>query len=228
MATPVAETSARNDMELPPAVHWPAVYGTAAVGGLAFVLLCVAAIGAGRSPPPEPAAPDEPVAVVVPPPARHTAPAVKPAALREIRSADPAPQPVASRSAPAPIAAVRPAIRPPELGVPVPGAAMRPTPPASPPSYDAASQPLEPPPSANYDSGAPPTAHDFELLEDLKKQAVEIDLNAVEGTSAKLLQAAARTRQADGRKIQDAGPATIRELVAVRADLVGRQSSIDE
>ncbi len=55
-----SDPPARNDMDLPPAVHWPAVYGMAAVGGLAFVLLCVAAIGAAHRPQPQPAAPAEP------------------------------------------------------------------------------------------------------------------------------------------------------------------------
>ncbi len=74
---------------------------------------------------------------------------------------------------------------------------------------------------AKYYAEAAVTAHDYELLEELKKRAVEVKLDAVEGTSAKLLKAASHKRQADDRQSPDAGPAMIRDLVALRGDLAG-------
>ena len=84
MANRLAESPARNDIELPPAVHWPTVFAMAGVGGgLAVVLLAIALIAAAQTPPPaQPTEAAAPVAVVLPPPSprplltsRSTAPA---------------------------------------------------------------------------------------------------------------------------------------------------------
>jgi hypothetical protein len=194
MATPVADPPARNDIELPPAVHWPTVYLMAGIGGgVAVVLLAVAVIAAVQPTPP--AAPSASAALARPAPAppHHADPVATPTVQKATESeppewkslvpppARPTP-PVAAGSPPVPVA-------------PEDAAAAETTP-----------QPTDPSPSP-HDS-----LSSSELLADLQASARSIDLSTVDGTSARLLAKCADDRL-NGARIVD--------LVAHRPDLTG-------
>ncbi len=196
MATPVAESSARNDVELPPAVHWPTVYVMAGVGGgLAAVLLAVALIAAAQTPPaPHPVETVTPVAVVLPPP-HHSLRTVKPAASAETSSDDagrPAWKPLVPHPAP-----------PTPVQAPAPRLIVAAEPILSPETKTAS-----PPATATTSEGR----SDSEPFADLQARAPVLDLNTMGGTSALLL-----AQSADNRGKRE----SVVDLIAHREDLAG-------
>ncbi len=199
MATPVTESSAPNDIELPPAVHWPTVYAMAGIGGgLVAVLLAVAMIAAAQSPPatqsPQPAAP---VAVVLP--TTHPPRIAKPAAPAETAPADSGPavwKPLAPPALPVQVPAPTPVSHPWDA-VPIPGA----------PTFSPISTPQ-----------ASATPEDSPLYADLQDHVQTADLDAVAGTAAKLL---GKSRKGSARAGEEEAPDSISELIARRPDLHG-------
>jgi hypothetical protein len=225
----------RNDIELPPAMHWPTVYMMAGIGGgLAVVLVAVAVIAAVQ--PAAPTTPSELVADVQPslPPPAHTAvrpdaPVLASPALANESSPQVWKPLVPHRDRPAPVPA-KPMIQAPDLAAVLPPDVQRPTPRHVMQTYDAAAQPLSPPPlPAGPSFTIVASKHDYDELANLQASTPVLDLNTADGTSAKLLaNAADRAKEASARRNSTAAAEasterteSIASLVAGRSDLAG-------
>jgi hypothetical protein len=204
----LAEPSARNDVELPPAVHWPTVYLMAGLGGgLAAVVIAVAAISALQPAPPAP--PATAMAQAQPaPPSRPADAVVRPAAPAPIPGAAANPAEVAEWKplvphTPAPVVSIPTPPSRPELGVAL--AASDPRPPAPAPVFVQPDWPKRPLQRLDLST-------ERQLLIGLQEQAREIDLDAVQGTVERLMAAKA----AEAEKVEMGT-----DLIARRTDLDG-------
>ena len=179
-----AESPVRNDIELGSVTHWPTVYAAAGVAAVVVVGLAAVVVLATLQPAPPLETPEAVAAVVPAPPPRPARPAVKTVevvpAVPTTVSAPPKPTPaetamVVRPPVPAPVAMVPTAVTP-IIRESQAVAAMEPTPitptPAAAPHRPYQGRSLE---------------YENDLLADLNSCTKEIDLDTVEGTSAKLL-----------------------------------------
>ena len=200
MATPVAESSARNDVELPPAVHWPTVYAMAGIGGgLVAVVIAVAVIAALQPAPPTPANEVAEIRPAPPPRPADAHPNIPALAVE-------APANVSEPAAWTPLVPHNPA----------PVAAFSPPAPQVVTQFSPALAPAATPP--------PPwrsePATEYDLFTDLQRHTRTVDLNTVKGTSDALLGKTSKDARAKD-SLLPAPDETVAELIGRRPDLAG-------